>query len=164
MLMSKRSPGAEGVKLTKCFFSSYLFFIFYIFIQISFRRFSIARLREVKLSYIVILGFFFFFFHNIFAFLSMDDISTYVCASSLPKMTVSHTGDFQLPLFQANEIATNGTEMEPRPGYNTHHFSVLVSKITSTILFQYFDVGITLLKHIGFLITLLQHIGFLQLM
>ena len=82
MLMSKRSPGAEGVKLTKCFFSSYLFFIFYIFIQISFRRFSIARLREVKLSYIVILGFFFFLIIFLLSYQWMTSQHMYVLRHS----------------------------------------------------------------------------------
>lgn len=107
------SLGVEGVKLTGCFFFFFIFFIFFfIIIQISFRRFSIANLQgSVRWNCLIL--WFWVFFPNIVAFLSMDDISTYVCALSLPKMTVSRTIDFRLPLFQANKIATNGTKMEP---------------------------------------------------
>lgn len=157
------SLGVEGVKLTGCFFFFFIFFIFFFYHHSNKLKevfhCKFARLCEVKLPYIVILGFF-----SLILLLSyrwMTSQHMYVLCHS--QKWLCHVQSIFDSLFfkQTRSLPmvlkwNHGQDRIHTICYIndfSHTFLVcwLVSKITSSTFFRYFDIGITLLKHIGFL-------------
>lgn len=158
------SLGVEGVKLTGCFFFFFIFFIFFFFIiiQISFRRFSIANLQgSVRWNCLILWFWVFFSLILLLSYRWMTSQHMYVLCHS--QKWLCHVQSIFDSLFfkQTRSLLmvlkwNHGQDRIHTICYIndfSHTFLVcwLVSKITSSTFFRYFNIGITLLKHIGFL-------------